>query len=146
TMTATNLVPGNTYKFIVISVDEAGNASTNDNGGQGFTFTAQPAATVLLVDAYVHTSNDESAEIPVTEYTAALDQTGVSYEVWNTSTDGQPQLADLLPFRVVIWRINDSFYDSTTLTTSQQSMLDSYLKHDGALMIASMELLTRLGD
>ncbi len=142
----TNLVSGQTYQFIVIATDEAGNRSTNDNNGLKFSFVAQPASTVLLVDAYTHGADDESDIIPVTSYTDPLDATGVSYEVWNVSTDGQPQLADLLPFRVVIWRVNDSFYDSTTLSLPQQNMIESYVKRDGSFMLASMEILTRLGE
>lgn len=141
----TNLVAGQTYQFIVISFDEAGNRSTNDNNGQRFSFVAQPASTVLLVDAYVHGPDDESEFIPVTAYTDALSGTGVSYEVWNIETEGQPALSDLLPFRVVIWRINDSFYDGTSLSLAQQTMIEQYLKRDGAFMLASMEILTRLG-
>lgn len=140
----TNLVAGQTYQYIVIATDEAGNRTTSDNNGQRFSFVAQPASTVLLVDAYTHGPNDESEVIPVSAYTDALNGTGVSYEVWNVVTDGQPQLADLLPFRVVIWRINDSFYDSTTLTPAQQTMIESYLKKDGSFLLASMEILTRL--
>jgi hypothetical protein len=142
----TNLVAGQTYQYLVVSFDDAGNGATNDNNGQRFSFTAQPASTVLLVDNYVHGANDEGEEIPVTSYTDALDATGVSYEVWHVPTEGQPALADLTPFRVVIWRINDSFYDTTSLSVSQQTLLESYLKRDGGVMIASMELLSRLGD
>jgi hypothetical protein len=142
----TNLVAGQTYQFIVISIDEAGNRSTNDNSGQRYSFVAQPASTVLLVDAYTHGPDDESEFIPVTSYTDALAGTGVSYEVWNVATDGQPQLSDLIPFRVVMWRINDSFYDSASLSIAQQTMIEQYLKRDGAFMLASMEILTRLGD
>lgn len=142
----TNLTAGQTYQYIVVSFDEAGNGATNDNNGQRFSFVAQPAATVLLVDNYIHGSNDDSSEIPVTVYTDALDATGVSYEVWPIHGPGDPvpTLADLTPFRVVIWRVNDSFYDSTTLSSTEQTLLQSYLKRDGALLFASMELATRM--
>jgi hypothetical protein len=143
-LSLTNLVVGQTYQYVVISIDAAGNRSTNDNNGQRFSFVAQPASTVLLVDAYVHGPDDEGDFIPVTSYTDALDATGVSYEVWNVTTEGPPTLNDLLPFRVVMWRINDSFYDSTTLTAAQQTMIEAYLKRDGSFMLASMEILTRL--
>lgn len=143
----TNLIVSATYQYVVASVDEAGNATTNDNNGQKFTFRAQPAAPVLLVNAYVHSPDSEATEIPLTEYTDALDGTGVAYEVWDVATEGEPLLADLLPFRVVIWRINDSFYDAdNTLTLRQQQMLQDYIHRDGSLLIASMELLTRIGD
>ena len=74
---------------------------------------ARSAAPVLLVDAYTFTPDEtrDDVEIPVTAYTLALDRTGIDYEVWDTETEGSPALADLKPFRVVIWRVNDSFYE-----------------------------------
>ncbi len=141
----TNLVAGKIYNFTVISADEAGNVATQDNGGSGYTFDAKPAATVLLVDAYVPV--EDSTVIPITEYTAPLDATGVSYEVWSLASNGQPKLMDLLPFKVVIWRFNHSCLDfNSTLSLAQQTTLTDYIKHDGSLLIASMELLSRIGD
>ncbi len=140
------MVDGVTYQFIVVSADEAGNVSTNDNNGNYFTFVAMPAATVLLVDAYEHAPDDESIEIPIQTYTEALDETGVSYEIWSVSQNGSPKTSDLRPFRVVMWRINDSFYDSTSLSPAQQTVLQEYLNGGGSFFMASMEILTRLGD
>jgi hypothetical protein len=144
----TNLVVGQTYKFIVIAFDEAGNRSTNDNNGQQFTFVAMPVSTVLLVDNYIHqTDLDDTPPIPVTAYTDALDGTGVSYDVWTVANDGEPHIEDLDRYRVVIWRIDDSFYSSdNTLSGTEQTLIQTYLKHDGAFMMASMEILSRLGD
>src|SRR5439155_4896312 len=98
-----NLLVGTNYQFLVVSVDAAGNATTNDNNGSRFSFVAVPAKTVLLVDAYVHGPDDDSPEIPVTVYTDALDQTGVSYEVWNVNQMGHsPGTNDLRAFRVLM--------------------------------------------
>ena len=142
-----NLLAGTNYQFLVVSTDEAGNVSTNDNGGVLFSFVAAPAKTVLLVDAYVHGPDDESTEIPVTVYTDALDQTGVSYESWNVSQLGRsPGTNDLRPFRIVMWRINDSFYDTTSLEPADQNTIREYLKQGGAFFMSSMEILSRLGD
>ena len=95
---------GNTYQYFVVSVDEAGNVSTNNNNGAFYTFVAQPAATILLVDAYTYTEGTERDDIaiPVTSYTDALNQTGITYEVWNVQSEGSPTTADLQPFRVVL--------------------------------------------
>src|SRR6185295_2624728 len=48
--------------------------------------------------------------------------------------------------RVVIWRVDDSFWNSTTLSAAEQTMIETYVKHDGGFMMASMEILSRLGD
>lgn len=141
------LTEGVTYSFYVVSTDEAGNKSTNNNNGSNFTFVAQPASTVLLVDAYTHSPESESEIIPVTEYTVALDRTGVTYEVWDVATLGSPTAADLAPFRVVMWRINDSFYDAqNTISQPEQTAIQQYLDRGGSFFISSMEILSRVGD
>ena len=148
-VTLENLVAGQTYRFYIVTTDRAGNRSTNNNGGAYFTFVARSAAPVLLVDAYTYTPDEtrDDVEIPVTEYTVALDRTGIDYEVWDTETEGSPALADLKPFRVVIWRVNDSFYElQNSLSTAQQTAITEYLAGGGSFMMASMEILTRLGD
>jgi hypothetical protein len=141
-----NLLAGTNYQFLVISADEAGNAATNDNGGALFSFVAAPAKTVLLVDAYVQGADYDSIEIPVTEYTAALDQTGVSYDVWDIEQRGSPRAADLRPFRVVVWRLNDSFYDGQFISATEQVAIRSYLDGGGGFFLASMEIISRLLD
>jgi hypothetical protein len=141
-----NLLAGTQYQFIVISADEAGNVTTNDNGGAFFSFVAAPAKTVLLVNAYVQGADYDSVEIPVTEYTDALDQTGVSYDVWDVVQRGSPTDADLRPFRVVIWRLNDSFYDDRFISATEQTAIRSYLDGGGGFFLASMEIISRLLD
>ena len=141
------LAPGATYRFFVVAVDEAGNTTTNSNGGALFTFVPLTAKTVLLVDAY--TADDPifgTQPIALTTYTDALDATGVSYEVWPTAGRGSPAARDLQPFRAVIWRINDGAGSRDTLSGAQQAAVQAYLNAGGALLIASMEILTRLDD
>ena len=142
-----NLLAGTAYQFIVISMDEAGNVTTNNNNGSWFSFVAATAKTVLLVDAYIPVDPMfDTVEIPVTSYTDALDQTGVSYEVWAASQRGMPGTNDLRPFRVVIWRLNDNPLATDSIDPAQQSTLQSYVNSGGSLFISSMELLSRLGD
>jgi len=141
----TNLVAGRTYRFAVSSTDAAGNTATNDNGGALFSFVAVPAATVLLVDAYEIDTLGGSDTIPLSAYTDALAQTGVSFEVWDKSLLGSPTADKLAPFQVVMWRINDSFYLDTSLTAAEQSAVTTYLNRGGAFFLSSMEILTRIG-
>jgi hypothetical protein len=147
--TLDNLVAGRTYFYSIVAIDPAGNRSTNNNNGAYFTFVSRSAAPVLLVDAYTYSPDEtrDDREIPVTEYTVALNRTGVEYEVWDTEIEGDPALADLKPFRVVIWRVNDSFYEShNTLSQPQQTMITQYLAEGGSFLMASMDILTRVGD
>ena len=140
------LRPGQTYYFVVVSSDEAGNVTVLNNGGSPFTFAAVGAAPVLLVDAYEDDEDPETIELPRSGYTNPLDQAGVRYEVWDVSLRGTPTLNDLRAFQVVIWRISDSPYMSTSLTAQEQGLLQDYLNQGGGLFISSMELLSRLGD
>ncbi|MEO8428956.1 MAG: choice-of-anchor J domain-containing protein, partial [Verrucomicrobiota bacterium] len=145
-----NLTAGVTYHFFVVSADEAGNSATNTNGGANYDFVAKPAAMVLLVDAYVPDDPTlGTPPIPLTNYTDAIDQTQISYEVWDLTQPSSPSPGtnDLRPFRVVIWRLNDSlFRGGTSLSSTQQKALESYVNGGGSLFISSMELLTDLGD
>lgn len=143
-----NLEAGTTYRFLISSTDQAGNNSISNNDGKFFTFTPIAAETVLLIDAY-HPANPVfgGTDVPLTAYTDALDRTGVSYEVWNLDKRGSPGTNDLRPYRVVMWRLNDSFVRADdTLSPQQQTVLQSYVNSGGALFISSMELLTRLGE
>jgi hypothetical protein len=144
----TNLVVGRTYYFSVESTDVAGNTSTTNNNGVPYTFVAQPTATVLLVNNYIPDSSGESDFIPVTTYTAALQQIRVSYDTWNATSDGAalPGFATLRPYPLVIWRINDSFHRSNdSIPSAQQNAIQQYINSGGAFFMASMEILSRLG-
>jgi subtilisin family serine protease len=143
------LSPNIHYWFYVVSTDEAGNTTTNDNAGAYYDFTAKAAASVLLVNDYMEDPpGSDSVFISLDEYTSALDKTGISYEVWDVNQIGTtPLLANLRPYRTVIWRLNDSFYSTnSTLSFADQAALENYLEGGGSLMVASMQLLSRLGD
>jgi hypothetical protein len=138
-----NLMVGSTNWFYVVSTDAAGNTSTNNNNGAYYSFVVPPAAVVLLVNDYFE--DGWTDVIPVSNFTEALDQTGISYEVWDVATEGRtPNTNEMRAFRVVLWRINDSFFSDTTLDTPQQNALQAYLNGGGSLCIASMELLSRI--
>lgn len=143
-----NLVAGRTYYFSVSSTDAAGNAAGSDNSGAYYTFVALPAPTVLLVDAYEQAEG--SNLIDDGTYTNALAAAGYSFAVWKVLDRGSPQLQDLEPFPVVIWRPTDDIvnYDGTngTLSASQQFMIEQYLNEGGSFFVSSMSLASQLGD
>ena len=141
----TNLVVGRTYFYAVESTDIAGNTAITNNNGVPYSFVAQPTATILLVNNYIPDS--ESVFIPVSVYTNAFQQNGVTYDVWNATTDGAalPSLTTMRPYPVVIWRVNDSFYRGDSIPAAQQSAIQQYLNGGGSFFMASMEILSRLG-
>lgn len=138
------LTDGQVYTFVVMSTDAAGNTATIT---PGFTFVAHSPATVLLVDDYVPPDPDETF-IPVTTYTTPLDQLGVSYEIWNVLDRGRrPVLADLQPYPIVMWRVNDSlFRPENSIPSAQQNAIEQYLAGGGGFFMASMDILSRLAD
>ena len=143
-MVLTDLTTGPVYQFAVASADAAGNRTTNDNGGQWFTFVVAPPALVLLVDDY--SSDLLTPDIPVSTYTNALSEAGAGYAVWDVNAlGGTPALADLRPYPVVIWRVNDSHRTNDTLGIPQQMAIRQYLDAGGAFFMASMQILSRVG-
>ena len=144
----TNLVVGRTYYFQVESTDIAGNTAVTNSGGINFTFVAQPASTVLLVNNYIPDTEGGSPFIPLGAYTNVLGQIGVSFDVWNATSNGAalPTFGTLRPYTIVLWRVNDSYHRSTDgIPTAQQSAIQQYLNTGGSFFMASMEILSRIG-
>ena len=154
----TQLVPGKTYSFYVASADAAGNLSTNNNSGQYFSFVGVATPTVLLVDAYDPV--DGSPVIPDSSYTDALAAAGFSFAHWKVSESGSPQLTDLQSFPVVMWRVIDDIVNygvdadglpvpgatNNTLSAQQQVMIGDYLNGGGSFFMASMGILSQVGN
>jgi len=158
TVRLTRLIPGKTYYFYVSSSDEAGNLMTNNNSGAYFSFIGVATPTVLLVDAYDPV--DLSPVIPDSTYTNALADAGFSFAHWKVSARGSPQLSDLQAFPVVMWRVIDDIVNygvdadglpdptatNNTLSAQQQVMIEDYLASGGAFCMASMNILSQLGN
>ena len=156
------LIPDKTYFFLVVSADAAGNAETDNNSGALFTFIGVATPTVLLVDAYDTTAEEANGAtvIPDGAYTNVLTSAGISYGFWKVIARGGPQLTDLTPFPVVIWRTTDDIINygvdadglpdpaatNNTLNARQQFMIQSYLNGGGSFFMASMGILSQLGD
>ena len=147
-----DLSAGETYYFVVVSTDDAGNTTTNNNSGASYSFVAVATPPVLLVDDYDDDgeSEDGSTVIPAGSYTNALAATGYGFAYWKVLDRGSPALADLQPYRVVIWRTTDDIINYTgtnnTLTPAQQTMIQTYLNHGGSFFMASMGILSQIGD
>lgn len=161
-MKLSGLIPGQTYFYLIQSADGAGNVATANNDGANYTFVGVATPTVLLVDDYDtawETANGYTA-IPDSVYTNVLNAAGISYGFWKVNARGGPQLADLQPYPIVIWRTTDDAvnygYDAdglpdptatnNTLNAQQQFMLQSYLNGGGSFFMASMEILSHLGN
>ena len=158
----TRLVAGLTYHYFVVSTDAAGNTATNNNAGTYYSFIALAVPTVLLVDGYDTAAEEVSGStvIPDSAYTNALAATGYRYSFWKVNQRGYPQLSDLQGFPVVLWRTTDDSVNygvdadglpdpaatNNTLNARQQFMIQSYLNSGGAFFMASMNILSQLGN
>ena len=139
-----NFQPGKTYKYAVSGTDAAGNTSTNNNGGVFFTFVAPTNATVLLVNAYTFDdANSDAEKLPLSVYTNALRAAGISFDVVSVTNLG---IARLRPYPVVMWRINDAYDSSDSLSATQRNLITQYVTNGGSFFMSSMEILTRLID
>jgi serine protease AprX len=147
-----HLVPGKTYNFFVSSTDAAGNTATNNNGGSYFSFIAVATPTALFVDDYDSAGEAQAGSTVISDgtYTNALAAAGFNFGFWKVTQRGYPQLADLQGFPVVIWRTTDDIVNYTgthnTLTPQQQFMIQSYLNGGGSFFMASMGILSQLGN
>ncbi len=143
TAIAAGQVSGQTNYFMLVCSDEAGNLTTNNNGGMLFKYVVPFVPPVLLVDAYFNDLLDPPP--PIANYTDALTALGVTHDVW-VATNSAPTAEDLKPYRVVIWRIAEfSTSVPTGLNFTNQTAIRDYLDSGGSLFIASMELISRLG-
>ena len=156
----TRLIPGKTYYFQISSTDAASNTAMNNNAGADFTFIGVATPTVLLVDAYDTAAEEANGAtvIPDSAYTNVLAAAGVSYGFWKVNDRGGPQLADLQPYPVVIWRTTDDIINygvdedglpdptatNNTLNAGQQFMIQTYLNGGGSFFMASMGILSQL--
>ncbi len=156
------LLPGKTYYYLIVASDAAGNIAINNNSGANFSFVGIAAPTVLVVDAYDTTAeeNDGSTVIPDSVYTNVLSAAGISYGFWKVTDRGSPQLSDLQPYPVIIWRITDDIVNygvddfglpdptatNNTLNAQQQFMIQTYLNGGGSFFMASMTILSQIGD
>ncbi len=144
------------------SSDPAGNTGTNNNSGSFYNFIAIATPAVLLVDDY-DTAGEESAGSTVIDdgaYTNALTEAGFSYAFWKVTSRGSPQLSDLQPYPVVIWRTTDDIINygvdedglpdptatHNTLNAQQQFVIQNYFNGGGSFFMASMSILSQLGN
>ncbi len=94
--------------------------------------TATPSAKkVLLVD-------DDANKSYQTYYANALAANGYSYDTWTVYSQGSPTLAKLQQYSIVVWLTGSDY--STTLTSTDQSNLASYLNGGGKLFISGQDI------
>lgn len=101
--------------------------------------TPTPAPpTVTPVPGQVLLVDDDAGKSYQTYYASAIAAAGLSYDTWTVSTQGSPTLAKLQSYPIVVWLTGDDY--STTLTSTDESNLASYLNGGGKLFISGQDI------
>ena len=98
-----------------------------------FIFAASPQETpkILLVD-------DDEGFSYQEYYSTALNASDYAFDLWNVSESGSPSQSKLKKYNVIVWFTGED--DTTTLTTTDQTNLKSFLDYGGELFISSKKL------
>jgi hypothetical protein len=86
---------------------------------------------VLLVD-------DDAGLSYQTYYANALTANGYAYDTWTVYSQGSPTLSKLQQYSIVVWLTGNDY--STTLTSTDESNLTSYLNGGGKLFISGQDI------
>jgi subtilisin family serine protease len=125
-------IPNNAFGYGRIDVLAAVNAcSSGPPPTPTPTSTPAPVAPILLVD-------DDTGDTYEGYYTAALNALGKNYDTWTIQSQGSPSAATLQQYQIVIWFTGDDW--STTLTSTDQSNLSTYLDGGGDLFITGQDI------
>ncbi len=96
-----------------------------------------PPPPILLVD-------DDNGSSYESYFTAALDTLANDYDTWNVESQGSPPASVLQQYDVVLWFTGDDY--ATTLTSTDQSNLATYLDGGGCLFVTGQDIGRSVGE
>ena len=96
------------------------------------TAASLPLPCVLLVD------DDQDNPDVRTYYISALDELGVTYDVWDVTTQSDPSASDL-SYKMVIWFTG--YPRSDTFTSANEAAVATYLDAEGRFWLVSEDYL-----
>lgn len=104
--------------------------------------TANPS--ILLVD------DDNDAPDLIGGYQTLINTVGAVFDLWDTvDAGGEPTLADLLPYRAVVWFAGDRFCGSSSPCagpqTAAEGVLGQYLGTGRCLLVTAQDYLYDMG-
>ncbi len=111
----------------------------NVNGNITVDFFLDPLPCVLLVD------DDNNAPDNAPYFTAALDNLGYGYNIFDTGGADGPGLNDLLGYKMVIWFSGDAYGGSAGPNAADEGNLVTYLDGGGKLFLDSQDYLYDMG-
>ncbi len=96
-------------------------------------FQLDPLPCILLVD------DDQNEPDVATYYSAALDELGYGYNIYDVNASGDPSGADLAGYRSVLWFTGYPY--SNTFNGTNESTVASYLDGGGNFFLSSQDYL-----
>jgi len=109
----------------------------------GFYFYSN-GSSVIVPDANILLVDDDLGSLYEVYYKAALDANGYNYSYWNIANDESPNTTILSDHSIVIWFTGDD--SSTTLESTDQTNLQTYLNAGGNLFISGQDIGYNLVD
>jgi hypothetical protein len=126
-----------TYRWRVQSQNGCGLAAFSST----FSFTTANIPPILLVD------DDDNSPNVRTYYTNALNDLGLTYDVWDTGNTAQnePTLGDMSPYRIIIWFSGDSWAGTSNPKAGPKAATDTalamWMDNGGCLFLSSQDYL-----
>ncbi|MCA9294651.1 MAG: S8 family serine peptidase, partial [Phycisphaerales bacterium] len=128
----TSLVINTTYYWHVTPNNTCGSGATSAT----FSFTTIVDRPILLVD------DDDNATNVQPTYVAALNNIGLSYDIWDTNnSDNEPDAAYLANYSMVIWFTGHEFGGFAGPGPAGEAALASYLDDGGCLLMSAQDYL-----
>jgi hypothetical protein len=100
--------------------------------------------TVIETQGYVLLVDDDDGDSYESYYENALFAGGYLYDVWNRNSQGSPSASTMSDYNAVIWFTGDDYW--STLDSTDQSNLASYLNGGGSLFITGQDIGYDIGD
>ena len=140
-VTVSGMTGGTLYYYDVESTDLHGNVVRDDNGGDHYTFTTGSKGDILVVmnGAPPDYERGLSSLAYVRDcYEWSLTQLGWSYNIWPTWLDGDPSLATLQSYKIVMWQIGSNYYPP--FSANQQSIVKDYNDGGGRIWASGHDI------
>ncbi|HEX9091180.1 MAG TPA: carboxypeptidase regulatory-like domain-containing protein, partial [Anaerolineales bacterium] len=107
----------------------------NDNLTEDFLLNPLPC--ILVVD------DDQDGPDVRSQYTTALDDLGLGYNVWDTGDDGEPAATDLAGYRHLVWFTGYPY--SNTFNGTNEAAVSAYMDAGGNFFLSSQDYLYEEG-
>jgi hypothetical protein len=132
------MVPEGTYTFRVsadLHQPQEREVVVDQNRTENYALLPLPC--ILLVD-----DDGDNPDVR-SYYTAALDNLGLDYDVWDVMADGDPAFEDISGYAMVFWWTGYPW--GTTFTSSNEAAVGAYLDAGGKFFLSSQDYLYDFG-